>query len=116
MVVLEKIKMKYQLAEICVLVESVFDYILSTANLLRNVDNFEILGFPKVFSDIHSLITITLGGKKYENCIEVNSFGQEEKIRSLDFKKIYEFQINIDKNKVDQLNGNIRSEFLTQKM
>jgi len=43
---------------------SVVDYIISTAYFLKNVNDFEVLDFSKLFSDVHSPLHLSL----YKNC------------------------------------------------
>ena len=50
---------------------SVVDYIISTAYFLKNVNDFEVLDFSKLFSDVHSPLHLSL----YKNC---SSMGQDE--------------------------------------
>ena len=50
---------------------SVVDYTISTTYFLKNVNDFEVLDFSKLFSDVHSSLHLSL----YKNC---SSMDQDE--------------------------------------
>ncbi|CAC5411896.1 unnamed protein product [Mytilus coruscus] len=51
---------------------SVIDYMITTAHFFKLINDFEILDFSKLFSDIHSPLSIILSSK-IENCRLIDS-------------------------------------------
>ncbi|CAC5394516.1 unnamed protein product [Mytilus coruscus] len=93
---------------------SVVYYALSTAYLLKFVENFEILEFSKLYSDIHSPLSLVLGEIRHEFTYQ-NECDRNISVRikpwkfekSLDFKNnIYISRVQAVLENLDILNTN----------
>ena len=85
---------------------SVVDYIISTTYFLKNVNDFEVLDFSKLFSDVHFSLHLSL----YKNCSSMDQDEEDilfqndnERIGKLKGEKLNEYKCNIDTNQVDEL-------------
>ena len=75
---------------------SVVDYILGTAHLFESVENFEILDFNRLYSDIHCPLTLVINAKKNDMCMNRVYEQNVNKIRPWKVEKINDFRNNID--------------------
>ena len=87
---------------------SVVDYAISSAHLLRKVEHFEILEFSKLFSDIHSPVSLRISCVKPENNYAVPQ-ENVERIGKWKFEKGVDFNGNLDKNRIEHLLFNLLS-------
>ncbi|CAC5408661.1 unnamed protein product [Mytilus coruscus] len=83
---------------------SVVDYVLSSANLMCKIKDFEVLDFCSLFSDIHSPLFLELNCEKV-SLEETKSFSTNdtEHIGKWKHEKILEFKGNINTDEVDEL-------------
>ncbi|VDI24835.1 Hypothetical predicted protein [Mytilus galloprovincialis] len=81
---------------------SVIDYIVCTSHFLQFVSNFEIGEFSKLFSDVHSPLSLHIDCQSLikNNEIENHSV-QQNMIGKWKMEKINEYRKNIDTDKVD---------------
>ncbi|CAG2247197.1 unnamed protein product [Mytilus edulis] len=87
---------------------SVVDYALSTAHLLKFVKHFEVLEFSKLYSDIHSPLSLVLGEIRPE-CIHQNECDRNipVRIKPWKFEKSLDFKNNIDLSRVEAVLENL---------
>ena len=75
---------------------SVVDYILGTAHLFESVENFVILDFNRLYSDIHCPLTLVINAKRNDMCMNRVYEQNVNKIRPWKVEKIYNFRNSID--------------------
>ncbi|CAC5390984.1 unnamed protein product [Mytilus coruscus] len=81
---------------------SVIDYIICTSHFLQFVSNFEIGEFSKLFSDVHSPLSLHIDCQSLiKNKVIENNFAQQNMIGKWKIEKINEYRTNIDTDKVD---------------
>ena len=85
---------------------SVVDYAINSTHLLRKVEDFEILEFSKLFSDIHFPVSLTMSCVKPEDNYDVPQ-ENAERIGRWKFQKGVEFNGNVDKNRIEHLFFNL---------
>ncbi|VDI12648.1 Hypothetical predicted protein [Mytilus galloprovincialis] len=87
---------------------SVVDYALSTAHLLKFVKHFEVLEFSKLYSDIHSPLSLFLGEIRPE-FIHQNECDRNipVRIKPWKFEKSLDFKNNIDLSRVEAVLENL---------
>ena len=78
------------------------DYAISSAHLLRKVEDFDILEFSKLFSDTHSPVSLMISCAKLEHNYAVPQ-ENVERIGRLKFEKGVDFNGNLDKNRIEHL-------------
>ena len=81
--------------------------VLCSVKLLKCVNNFRILEFSSLYSDVHSPLHITFSKKKFiENTdyiTDQNVVIEKEKRNRWYNEKYAEFRINIESDKIDKL-------------
>lgn len=83
---------------------SVIDYIISTASVLQLVNDFEIFDFSKLFSDIHSPLSLKLiSSEKPQNVGIVGT----AKIKKWKPEKRTDFEKNLNSQKIQNLQSNL---------
>lgn len=85
---------------------SVADYAISSAHLFRKVEAFEILEFSKLFSDIHSPVSLRISCVKPENNYAVPQ-ENVERLGRWKFKKGVKFKGILDKYRIEHLLFNL---------
>ncbi|CAG2209262.1 unnamed protein product [Mytilus edulis] len=87
---------------------SVVDYALSTAHLLKFVKHFEVLEFSKLYSDIHSPLSLVLREMRTE-LIHQNECDRNipVRIKPWKFEKSFDFKNNIDLSRVEAVLENL---------
>ena len=78
------------------------DYAISSAHVLRKVEDFDILEFSKLFSDIHSPVSLMISCAKPEHNYAVPQ-ENVERIGRWKFEKGVDFNGNLDKNRIEHL-------------
>jgi len=94
-------------------ISSTVDYCLCTVYLLKYINNFKILDFSSLYSNVHSPIQIKILKRELENNFN-HIAGQTletgvEKIKRWDNEKCVEFRNNIKLDKIDNLKNKILS-------
>ena len=92
---------------------STVDFCISNSNLLKYFENFEVLDFCSLYSDVHSPLEITLlftsDSKQDKENIGEQNFKNIEKVSSWDREKGHLFCKNIDDAKVEKLKDELGS-------
>ncbi|CAG2186516.1 unnamed protein product [Mytilus edulis] len=84
---------------------SVIDYALSSTHFLYNICKLEVLNFCKLFSDVHSPLSLQLYTNNEINdklLTEIFCCG-DERVNKWENEKCNEYKNNIDRNKVDDI-------------
>ncbi|VDI30812.1 Hypothetical predicted protein [Mytilus galloprovincialis] len=88
--------------------KSVVDYIICTCNVLENILDFEVQEFCRLFSDVHSPLSLTLSCKnKKHSDLETNNF--TPKIGKWKCEKTLDFRDNLDGEMIEKLFFKIQS-------
>ena len=85
---------------------SVVDYTLCTANIMHRVNNFEVMDFSSLYSDIHSPLHLVVDIHKHYDLNERYEDMQtnySDKIGHWDQNRLNEYRNNIDLNGVEEL-------------
>ncbi|CAG2232095.1 unnamed protein product [Mytilus edulis] len=88
--------------------KSVVDYIICTCNVLENILDFEVQEFCRLFSDVHSPLSLTLSCKnKKHSDLATNNF--TPKIGKWKCEKTLDFRDNLDGEMIEKLFFKIQS-------
>lgn len=84
---------------------SVVDYIACTANILECVIDFEVFNFSKLYSDVHTPLSLQMRKLPLTDVNETvdNCVSHEIKIKKWDSSKKEDFMNNIDRNRVESV-------------
>ena len=82
---------------------SVVDYVICSGLFLSKLDNFDVLTFSKLYSDIHSALLITLKGDKPSVSNPDHTNTHIERIGKWKHEKAHEYIKNVNRNQEDEL-------------
>lgn len=82
---------------------SVVDYICSTGKFLCLVQNFEVMEFSSLLSDVHSPLALSLKSNKFSEETREKNVAPKSRIRRWDPDKRQEFEGNLDPIRIQSL-------------